>query len=139
MGRPDALVLLLAAAVTAAAMSCTAHRGEPAAGSVAPSGRDAPLRAVEAAPPKVAERAPQASGSGEPLPEDASSFKAEVAPMLAKHCAPCHVPGGTMYAKLPFDDAGIVRGHQEGVLKRLKSDEDKARLQAWLATEEKGR
>jgi hypothetical protein len=77
-------------------------------------------------------------GSAEQRPEKAPSFKAEVAPMLAERCAPCHVPGGTMYAKLPFDDAGIVRGHQEGVLKRLKSEEDKARLLAWLATQGEG-
>ena len=45
--------------------------------------------------------------------------------------AACHKPGGSMYAKLPFDDAATVRGHRAGILRRLKGD-DLAAVTRWL-------
>ncbi len=60
-------------------------------------------------------------------------FVATVRPILATRCAPCHNPGGKMYARLPFDDPKVVASHSEGVLKRLKG-EDRATMERWLAT-----
>ena len=44
-----------------------------------------------------------------PVSEDAppskdAVFRSEIRPILVAHCAPCHEPGGKLYAKLPFDD-----------------------------------
>ena len=59
-------------------------------------------------------------------------FKAEIRPILVAHCAPCHEPGGKLYAKLPFDDPAVLSSHEAGVRKRLKGDDLKA-YERWLA------
>jgi hypothetical protein len=62
----------------------------------------------------------------------ADAFRTTVRPILATRCAPCHNPGGRMYARLPFDDPQVVSSHSPGVLRRLKGD-DRAALEKWLA------
>jgi hypothetical protein len=59
-----------------------------------------------------------------------------VAPLLANRCAPCHVPGGTMYARLPFDDREVVLSHSAAILRRLDDFDDKRSLEKWLKTQE---
>jgi hypothetical protein len=58
-------------------------------------------------------------------------YATRIQPILFAKCTPCHVPGGKMYARLPFDDPATVRAHSAGVLRRLKG-EDKAAVEAWL-------
>ena len=65
-------------------------------------------------------------------PSSDAVFKSEVRPILVAHCAPCHEPGGKMYAKLPFDDPAVLSSHEPGVKKRLKGDDLKA-FERWLA------
>jgi hypothetical protein len=74
--------------------------------------------------------APPESGPATP-PSDA--FASTVRPVLAARCAPCHEPGGKMYASLPFDKAQTISSHRPGVLKRLKGD-DRAAVERWLAS-----
>jgi hypothetical protein len=45
---------------------------------------------------------------------------------------PCHFPGGKMYDKLPFDDPDVVASHSEGILRRIKAQEKREPLEAWL-------
>lgn len=59
-------------------------------------------------------------------------FRSEIRPILVAHCAPCHEPGGKLYAKLPFDDPAVLSSHEPGVKKRLKGDDLKA-FERWLA------
>lgn len=59
-------------------------------------------------------------------------FKSEIRPILVAHCAPCHEPGGKLYAKLPFDDPAVLSSHEPGVKKRLKGDDLKA-FERWIA------
>jgi len=59
-------------------------------------------------------------------------FKSEVRPILAARCAPCHEPGGKLYAKLPFDDPAVLASHVPGVTKRLKGDDLKT-FERWIA------
>lgn len=59
------------------------------------------------------------------------AFETDVRPILARRCTPCHVPGGKMYGRMPFDDAATVRGHREGILRRLSGD-DKATVERWF-------
>jgi len=65
-----------------------------------------------------------------PLP----SFATSVKPILARTCAPCHNPGGKMYASMPFDDANTVASHSEGILRRLKEPDDRKALEVWLSS-----
>jgi hypothetical protein len=62
----------------------------------------------------------------------ADAFRDSVQPMLARRCAPCHVPGGQMYGKMPFDDPEVVRSHEQGILRRIKEPADRDPLTAWL-------
>jgi hypothetical protein len=64
----------------------------------------------------------------------ADPFGAEVAPILARRCAPCHNPGGRMYDTMPFDQPATVTAHPEGILKRIKDPAEHAAIQSWLAS-----
>jgi hypothetical protein len=69
-----------------------------------------------------------------PVPTEAPDlWLSAVRPALKEHCAPCHEPGGKMYARLPFDDPKVPSSHSAGVLRRLKG-EDKEAFERWLAT-----
>ena len=96
---------------------------------VACASRETPPRsatpALSPAPPAPTEAPPAPSSVA------ADAFQTEVRPILARRCTPCHVPGGRMYERMPFDDAETVRGHREGILRRLDGD-DKATLERWL-------
>jgi mono/diheme cytochrome c family protein len=60
-------------------------------------------------------------------------FATVIRPVVQAHCAPCHEPGGKMYARLPFDDPKVLSSHSEGVLRRLKG-EDKEKFERWIAS-----
>jgi hypothetical protein len=80
-------------------------------------------------PPRAADpKAPPVAAS-----PGSDVFASTVRPVLAARCAPCHEPGGKMYATLPFDRGETIASHREGVLKRLKGD-DRAAVEKWLAT-----
>ncbi len=81
---------------------------------------------------------PDSAGEAKAAPTPATStrmdaFASTVRPMLAAKCAPCHEPGGKMYAKLPFDRPQTISGHAPGVLKRLKGA-DREAVEKWLAS-----
>jgi hypothetical protein len=75
--------------------------------------------------------APPSKDIGTPPSKDAV-FRSEIRPILVAHCAPCHEPGGKLYAKLPFDDPNVLSSHEPGVKKRLKGDDLKT-FERWLA------
>ena len=92
----------------------------PAAGpGPAAAGSKPPTEAPLATPP--------------PATVEADLFTTSVKPALATSCAPCHVRGGKMYDRMPFDDPAVVRSHSEGILKRLKGESHEA-LARWIAT-----
>lgn len=74
-----------------------------------------------------------AAVASSPAPVAAASdvFRDSVRPVLQRRCTPCHEPGGVMYGRMPFDQPETIRGHREGVLRRLKA-EDHATVAAWL-------
>ncbi len=74
-----------------------------------------------------------ASATSVPTPKP-DLFVASVRPILLSHCAPCHEPGGKLYERLPFDDAGVVASHSAGVLRRISAPAEKATIEAWLKT-----
>ena len=97
-------------------------------GAKSPGSASGPAPSVTAAAPAVLAAAAPAA----PTVSGRDAFTASVRPVLLNRCAPCHEPGGQMYGKLPFDDAGVVSAHPEGVLKRLK-DADREAVEKWLA------
>lgn len=90
-----------------------------------------PAAAPTPAPPPLA--AARAAVASSPAPVAAASdvFRDSVRPVLQRRCTPCHEPGGVMYGRMPFDQPETIRGHREGVLRRLKA-EDHATVAAWL-------
>lgn len=70
----------------------------------------------------------------DPLPAsgETEKFQSSVRPVLSTRCAPCHEPGGKMYARLPFDDPKVVSANATAMLRRLKGD-DRAALERWVA------
>lgn len=85
----------------------------------------------------VAAAEPEAIAStSTPLPatgeEGQDPFQSSVRPVLSTRCAPCHEPGGKMYARLPFDDPKVVSANATAMLRRLKGD-DRAALERWVA------
>jgi hypothetical protein len=84
---------------------------------------------------REAPRAMAPAASPEPPPPPSlvatDAFETEVRPILARRCTPCHVPGGKMYERMPFDDVETVRGHREGILRRLQGD-DRASVERWF-------
>jgi len=84
------------------------------------------------------EAAPPQPSAATPLPApETVSFEASVKPLLARTCTPCHVPGGRMYERMPFDRPEVVLAHKEGVLRRMKNPDDRQVLERWLAAKEK--
>ena len=116
------LAAAAAAAAMAATLGATCARSRAPRAALAPS---PPATAVPVSAPAPADPAPA------PASAEDGAFTREVAPVLARRCAPCHVPGGSMYVKMPFDDPATVRGHREGILRRLKGD-DNALVARWL-------
>jgi hypothetical protein len=55
---------------------------------------------------------------------DTINFKIQVQPILQKNCSPCHFPGGKLYNKLPFDNGETIISHIEGILKRIKKEDE---------------
>jgi hypothetical protein len=121
------LALALVVASGCAMPAASEEHARLAKGTSTPLESEDASAVVAAAPsPSPPERAAAPPGEG------ADPFTASVRPVLAKSCAPCHEPAGKMYDKLPFDDAGVVASHAEGILKRLKGSEKEA-VERWLA------
>lgn len=122
----------------------------PAAQRTASSETPAPPQATSSPAPAYAEAAPSTEAAGDPPAAGAPEpewpdppaaaeagapdavFEATVRPVLAGRCAPCHNPGGQMYARLPWDQPSVVAANAAGIKRRLKGDDLKA-LEAWLA------
>lgn len=92
--------------------------------------QDVPVASYDAGAPPVnlvTEPVPAATSTGD------DAFVNTIRPILVERCSPCHEPGGTMYAKLPFDQPETIRSHSAGALKRF-SGEEKKTVEAWLAS-----
>lgn len=85
-------------------------------------------------PPPPAATAPPPSPAA---PAETISFETSVKPLLARTCTPCHVPGGRMYERMPFDQPEVVLSHKEGVLRRLKNPDDHQLMERWLTQHDK--
>ncbi|HEY0372226.1 MAG TPA: hypothetical protein VGD79_09510 [Thermoanaerobaculia bacterium] len=60
-------------------------------------------------------------------------FTRDVRPILEQRCQPCHFDGGKMYAKLPFDKPETVHKLGEKLFTRIKTEDDRRVIRAFLA------
>ncbi len=60
-------------------------------------------------------------------------FARDVQPILEKRCQPCHFPGGTMHAKLPFDKPETIHHLGPQLFSRIKKEREQAVIRAFLA------
>jgi hypothetical protein len=91
------------------------------------------VESAEPARPPDAPAADVAKTVATAAPTDAQ-FEATVRPLLARNCTPCHVPGGKMYDRMPFDQPKTVVDFQAGILRRLKVPEEHQAVEDWLKT-----
>ena len=59
-------------------------------------------------------------------------FKMVIQPILQKNCAPCHFPGGKMYARMPFDNPETILNHEPGALKRFNVKNEKELVRQFI-------
>jgi len=61
------------------------------------------------------------------------TFEGDILPILKNNCNPCHFPGGTMYARMPFDQPATLISHSEKMLKRIKKEEEVEKIRQFLS------
>ena len=64
---------------------------------------------------------------------DTINFAKQIQPILQKNCSPCHFTGGKMYERMPFDASATLLSHAEGILRRIKADEENKLLKDYIA------
>jgi hypothetical protein len=65
------------------------------------------------------------------------SFDTQIQPILKGKCQPCHYPGGTMYAKRPFDKPETIVALGEKLFTRIKAEKDRELIRAFLAEQKR--
>jgi hypothetical protein len=60
-------------------------------------------------------------------------FEADIQPILQSHCSPCHFKGGKMYEPMPFDKSKTLVDFQQGILRRLKNEQELEKIKEYLA------
>ena len=60
-------------------------------------------------------------------------FNKQIEPMLKAKCQPCHFPGGTMYAKRPFDRPATIVALGEKLFTRIKDEDQRKVIRTFLA------
>ncbi|HEX2123216.1 MAG TPA: hypothetical protein VHL59_16410 [Thermoanaerobaculia bacterium] len=73
-----------------------------------------------------------------PAPKPAAAaaqvaFARDVQPILERRCTPCHFPGGTMHAKLPFDRGETIDRLGTKLFSRIKDDKEQELIRKYLA------
>ena len=63
------------------------------------------------------------------------SFDQRVKPILAARCQPCHFPGGSMHAQLPFDQPQTIRQLGTALFTRIRDEKQREVIRAFLAQE----
>ena len=112
----------------------TSYEQVPMVAKPAPAVPAKPASALAIEVPAPEPQPPAAAPAVAPAPPARDEiFFTTVRPILATKCAPCHNPGGQMYARLPFDDPKVLSSHSTGALRRLKGA-DRAAFEKWLAT-----
>lgn len=59
-------------------------------------------------------------------------FDTQVRPIFESKCMPCHFNGGQMYDRLPFDKPATIRQLGTRVFTRIKEENDRRLIEAFL-------
>jgi len=59
-------------------------------------------------------------------------FDADIRPIFAANCQPCHFPGGKVYAQLPFDQPETIRQLGARLFSRIKDERERQLIRAFL-------
>ena len=62
-------------------------------------------------------------------------FDTQIKPLLKSKCMPCHFPGGTMYAQLPFDRPETVRKLGTKLFSRIHDENHRQLIRDFLEQE----
>ena len=95
-----------------------------------------PPKLAESSSPEPATQPPTLCQPAQAGPVD---FQSQVLPMLVSRCSPCHFPGGSMYARLPFDQEATIRQLGTKLFTRIKRPEEQATLLRFLGSSEMGK
>ena len=60
-------------------------------------------------------------------------FEKDIQPILQSHCTPCHFKDGKMYQRMPFDQSKTLVEFQDGILRRMKNEEEATKIKQYLA------
>jgi hypothetical protein len=61
------------------------------------------------------------------------TFARDVQPILERRCTPCHFPGGSMHAKLPFDRGETIDHLGTKLFSRIKDAREQELIRKYLA------
>lgn len=74
---------------------------------------------------------PHSSPEQDSVKPKAATFTADIAPLLAAKCQPCHFKGGKVFDRLPFDQYKTVAKVASRLNTRLK-DKDAELVARWI-------
>ena len=81
---------------------------------------------------KQESRIAAASVPASPATTTKIEFEKDIQPILQSHCTPCHFKGGKMYERMPFDQSKTLVDFQQGILRRLKNEDELAKVKEYL-------
>ncbi len=67
-----------------------------------------------------------------PSKDTVYTFRNNILPLLQSNCNPCHVPGGKVHVKLPFDDYKTVVSLGKKLNTRFKQEKQQAIINGWI-------
>jgi hypothetical protein len=82
---------------------------------------------------RAPDRNPETDATGSLSLPSKLDFEKDIQPILQSHCTPCHFKDGKMYQRMPFDQSKTLVDFQEGILRRLKNEEELKKVRAFLA------
>jgi hypothetical protein len=129
--------LLLILALTVGVNSCRHARteavGTPEHASTAEPASPAVAAAQPASPASEPMAAVPSQPADAPVEQAPVDFAADLRPILEARCQPCHFPGGVMYERRPFDRAETITDLGTRLFTRLKDENDRRVVSAFLA------
>lgn len=76
---------------------------------------------------------PPAAPAPKPAVAAQVDFARDIQPILQRRCTPCHFPGGSMHAKLPFDRGETVDHLGTKLFSRIKDAKEQELIRKYLA------
>jgi hypothetical protein len=85
--------------------------------------------------PVAAVRVVSSTASAVSVPKVHVDFDTQLKPIFKSKCMPCHFSGGQMYDRLPFDRPETIRKLGVKLFTRIKEENDRQLIEAFLTHE----